>query len=201
MIVLRETAVGAEPSPLSPSTLSEAARARLDADPLAREWLARAPAADAAPPRHAQWAASRQALADALEQGQVDAPGSSAAAISLAHTARRALAAVRFGAPGAGLGVDIEELAREISPSVIARILSPEEIPVCEGFAPHAIWVIKEAAFKAMPARLQGPISGVRIGALERNDSGVSARIIAPAPARVQAWASDEYWLAVAEGA
>lgn len=192
MIVLRETTVGAE--------LSDDARARLTADPLAREWLARCPATDATPARHAQWAASRQALADALAQGLADAPGSPAAAISLAHTARRTLAAVRFGAPGAGLGIDIEERAREITPAVIARILAPEETSICEGFPPHAIWVIKEAAFKAMPARLQGPISGVRIGALERNDSGMSARIIAPAPARVQAWASDEYWLAVAEG-
>ena len=94
-------------------------------------------------------------------------PGRPGARLSLSHTgqgrqacwllaATSAVAAEAAGAcvPPAELGVDIEFCARAVRPGLGARIGHPADGAALRAAPPLALWVAKEAAYKALSPRL-----------------------------------------------
>lgn len=94
--------------------------------------------------RAAEWDLSRLSLLTAMEglpAGRLR--------VSFAHTDGVALAIAAVVPEGAGLGVDLERIGREISDAAFARFTDPSEHEFGVNRLDH--WVMKEAAYKAHP--------------------------------------------------
>jgi 4'-phosphopantetheinyl transferase len=98
-------------------------------------------------------------------------PAAEELSLSFSHSA--SWVAVALGR-GVSVGVDIEPRAREVSPGVIARVLSPRELESLEGLSQSARreaflrhWTLKEAGGKALGAGLGATLERLElVGAL-----------------------------------